>query len=502
MEYLLGHSNETDGPRANWCSNEKTAYEAAVGCSMVGQRALVTMKHVGLNVAADPFMNSPLMDIQGGLVLAVADDPGQHSSQNEQDSRFYADFAKIICLEPRNQQEAYEMTKEAFELSERFRIPVMLKLVTRLSHSRAVVTRGKKREENKMQKFKNKTGWITLPGISRKAWAHILEQQEEFLEYTEGSEYNPLVINGDLKEYGVVTTGLARNYYEENLEELAVKPSHLHISAYPIPEEKVKKLAEAVDRVVVIEEGYPLVERLLRGILPGEKVINGKMDAVVPPTGELDPDNIRPALGLAASEGLSMMAGNLPGRPPQLCKGCPHEDSFNALNDVLADFNESIVTSDIGCYTLGYLPPYNAIETALCMGASITMARGAADAGFHPVVAVIGDSTFMHSGLTGLVDAVSRNVNMTVMILDNSTTAMTGGQDTIVSSSGLKQAVLGLGVDPDHVKEFIPLSKNRKENVEIIRKEIDYNGISVIIPIRECIQTLKKKKGTKKEVNK
>jgi indolepyruvate ferredoxin oxidoreductase alpha subunit len=494
MEYLQRVASKSGDFIAQWCSNEKTAYEAAVGVSLVGRRVLVSMKHVGLNVAADPFINSALLAIHGGLVLAVADDPGMHSSQNEQDSRFYADFARIICLEPRSQSEAYEMTREAFELSERFHIPIMVRLTTRIAHSRAVVQAGERRRQNPLNKSTERAGWMLLPATARRLWAQLLSMQGQFLEWAENTPYNTLELNEEFSEFGVVTAGLGWNYYMENREELPVNPSHLHISAYPLPVQKIRRLAQRVKKIVVIEEGFSVVERALLGVLPNSVEISGKEDGALPRTGELTPDNVRGILGLRPKQGVGGIGGELPPRPPQLCAGCPHRDSYDALNLAVAGFEGKLVTSDIGCYTLGYLPPYQAIETCLCMGASVGMAKGAAQAGFHPVVAVIGDSTFLHSGITPLVDAVASGANMTLLILDNSTTAMTGGQQTILSSSRLEKLVHGIGVDPDHIKLIAPLRKHTQENAEIIRREMDHHGVSVIIALRDCIQTLKQKK--------
>jgi indolepyruvate ferredoxin oxidoreductase alpha subunit len=494
MEYLQAAAPRYGDFIAEWCSNEKTAYEAAVGVSLVGRRALVSMKHVGLNVAADPFINSALLAIHGGLVLAVADDPGMHSSQNEQDSRFYADFARIICLEPRTQEEAYRMTREAFDLSERFHIPVMVRLTTRIAHSRAVVQTGERRAQNPVDKSKEQAGWMLLPATARKLWAQLLGKQGEFLEYAESSPYNSLELNQEFEDFGVITAGLGWNYYMENRDELPVRPSHLHISVYPLPVNKIRRLAEMVRRIVVIEEGFSFVERALLGVLPQSVTISGREDGSLPRTGELTPDNVRGILGLDPIQGIDASGVDIPGRPPQLCAGCPHRDSYDALNQALAGFQVKLVASDIGCYTLGFLPPYRAIETCLCMGASVGMARGAAEAGFHPAVAVIGDSTFLHSGITPLVDAVASGADMTLIILDNSTTAMTGGQRTILTSSRLEKLVHGLGVDPDHIKLIVPLKKHTEENARVIRREIEHRGVSVIIALRDCIQTLKEKK--------
>ncbi|RLD16150.1 indolepyruvate ferredoxin oxidoreductase [candidate division KSB1 bacterium] len=498
-EFLIRYSQKNQKPVAQWCANEKTAYEAALGVSFSGRRALVSMKHVGLNVAADPFMNSAIVNIHGGLVLVVADDPGMHSSQNEQDSRYYADFARIMCLEPTNQQEAYEMAKEAFELSERFHIPVMIRLVTRLAHSRAVVHVDGQREENPLQKVPDPNSWILLPSNAKKQWHQLLETQKDLERHSEESKHNPLELNPNFTDYGIITTGLGRNYYLENLPEIEPKPSHLHISEYPIPVEKVRTLAAHVKKLIIIEEGYPFVERFIRGILPLPIEIAGKVTGEIPAEGELTPDNIRPALGLKVREHKGVVHFNLPNRPPQLCPGCPHADTFMSLKKAMAEFQETMVTSDIGCYTLGALPPYNAIESTVNMGASVGMAKGAADAGFYPVVAVIGDSTFLHSGVTPLMDAVAHNTNMTLIILDNETVGMTGGQPTILPYSKLKDVVLGIGVDPAHVHVVTTHRKFIDQNAQIILDEVKYNGLSVVIAVRECVETAKRHKKEQKK---
>ena len=486
-------TKKNSGPFASWSSNEKTALEEALGTSFAGKRALVTMKHVGLNVAADAFMNGALLDIKGGLVLVVADDPGMHSSQNEQDTRYYADFAKVLCLEPVNQQQAYNMTREAFDLSEKFHVPVILRLVTRLSHSRASITTSAPREENSLKKAQNKMDWMLLPANARRRWDSLLTRQDEMLAYTESTASNPLILNEKNTSRAVITTGLGYNYYMENAGELEDKPSHLHIGAYPIPVGKVRKLAEQVDEIVLLEEGYPFVERFLRGILPLSISLKGKMDQSVPRQGELNPDNVRPALGLADRSG-SASSTDLPGRPPQLCKGCPHDDTYRVIKEVQAELEDSTVTSDIGCYALGALPPLSVPETIICMGASITAAKGASEAGLNNVMAVIGDSTFLHSGLTGLVDCVACDTDVTIIIVDNETTAMTGGQTTILPSSRLEGVVRGIGVDESHILTIPAHRKFHEENKEKLRKELAYKGVSVIIAVRECIETARKAK--------
>jgi indolepyruvate ferredoxin oxidoreductase, alpha subunit len=494
LEYLIRHQREHGGPHATWCTNEKTAYEEALGVSFAGRRAMTSMKHVGLNVAADPFMNSAIVSINGGLVVVVADDPGMHSSQNEQDTRYYADFARIICLEPANQQEAYDMTRDGFDLSERFEIPVLVRLVTRLAHSRAVVRVRNPRSENAVRKAPVPASWILLPSNARRQWRSLLERQPHFLEWSEDGAYNHMRLNDDRRDLGVITTGIARNYYLENLDELGYQPSHLHIGAYPVPVEMVRRLLGHVGRALVLEEGYPYVERMLRGIVPPDVEILGKESGALPPDGELTPDIVRRAFGLRERRGQEIPGLSLPNRPPQLCAGCPHADSFDAIKQALASFEAPVVTSDIGCYTLGALPPYNAVESCVCMGASVGMAKGAADAGLKPAIALIGDSTFLHSGVTPLMDAVAADTDMTLIILDNETTGMTGGQPTILPPSRIEKLVLGLGVDRAHCHVITAHHRDTEKNGEIIRKEVEHPGLSVIIAVRECIETLKTKK--------
>ncbi len=497
LEYLIRYEARHGKPHAAWCANEKTAYESALGVSLAGCRALVAMKHVGLNVAADPFVNSALVAIRGGIVLAVADDPGMHSSQNEQDSRFYADFARVICFEPADQQEAYEMTRMAFDRSERFEIPVMVRLVTRLAHSRTVVHTSEPIPAKVPSKSPDiASGWVLMPHIARRRWHGLLLRQKDIQACVASSPYNTLKLNHERRELGVITTGIARNYYVENLEDLGFEPSHLHVGVYPTPVEKVRQLAAHVKRIVIFEEGFPYLERQLRGIIPPSVEIQGKESGQVPAEGELNPDLVRRALGLADRPGVSIPGIALAGRPPQFCAGCPHADTLKTLKLALAGYREPIVTSDIGCYTLGALPPHSAVETCVCMGASVGMAKGAAEAGLHPVVAVIGDSTFLHSGVTPLMDAKSAHANMTLIIADNGTVAMTGTQPTVLPQPQLEQVVLGVGVDPGHFHVLSAHPKQTDRNAEILKKEIEHRDLSVIIFRRECLEAVKdSKKG-------
>ena len=503
LEFILQDERDARGsgrvsPHAAWCANEKTAYEAALGMSIAGRRSLVAMKHVGLNVAADPFVNSALVAIDGGLVVAVADDPGMHSSQNEQDSRVLADFARIICLEPRDQQQAYDMTREAFDLSERFGIPVLVRLVTRLAHSRASVHLEEPRPQRPAAKKENcAADWILLPSNARRRWRELLDRQRSFLDYSERTPHNELRLRG--REIGVITAGIAGNYYSENLPDVAGDPSWLHIGAYPIPVDHVRRLAAHVRRLLILEDGYPFVERALRSVLTPAIDVGGRESGALPLDGELTPDIVRRALGLPERDH-QISPIRVPDRPPQLCAGCPHTATFEALHGALETFAPGIVTSDIGCYTLAALPPLRAVESCVCMGASIGMARGASEAGVRPAVAVIGDSTFLHSGVTALMDAIAADADMTVIIADNEVVAMTGAQPTLLPSPRLQAIVLGLGVDPSHCHVIDPHPRRTSENAATIRRELEHRGLSVIIAARPCIEAARARKTAAKHM--
>ncbi|MFA6504497.1 MAG: thiamine pyrophosphate-dependent enzyme [Treponemataceae bacterium] len=495
MERLIAEY-EKGGPLAAWSTNEKTAMEAALGVSFAGRRSMVTMKHVGLNVAADPFINGALLGIKGGLVIAVADDPGMHSSQDEQDSRFYAAFAMVPCLEPRNQQEAYEMTREAFDLSERFAVPVLLRLTTRLSHARAGVSVSAPKTQNPVSKATDKTAWMLLPAYARKRYELLIAKQTDFAAWSLSHPSNKLEMKGRDTDFAVITSGLGGNYYEENLADFVAfrggkQPSRLHIGAYPAPVESIRKLCARAKRVLLIEEGMPVLEEKLRGFLPQALIVNGKLDGTLPRAGELDPDNVRKALGLAPRAVLSVELPKLPGRPPQLCQGCPHGDSYEIIKQATAGKVSVAITADIGCYALGALPPYGVPETIVCMGASVNMAKGASDAGIECVIGVIGDSTFLHSGMTPLIDAVKANTPMTLVILDNSIVAMTGCQDTMLPSARLVPLLEGIGVNPQHIVVLEAMKKNFDVNLAAFKKEIEYRGLSVVVFRRECLEAFK-----------
>ncbi len=474
---------------SRWVTNEKTAMEQALGMSFMGKRALVCMKHVGLNVCADPFVNSGITGTNGGLVVLVADDPSMHSSQDEQDSRFYAKFAMIPCFEPSSQQEAYDMVQEAFDYSEKVKLPVMLRITTRMAHSRAVVNlKDTPREENEMNYSASADDWVLLPARARKRNDIVVKQQASLEEDAVNSKFNRYIDAAD-HSLGIIASGIAFNYLNECYPMGCPYPV-VKISQYPIPKKLIRRLTAECGTVMIIEEGQPVIEDVLRGIVPGTITIKGKYTDELPRTGELTPDALKRALGLPINEGYAACE-NLAPRPPQLCNGCGHRDVYDALNEVLNDYENSRVFGDIGCYTLGALPPYRAIHSCVDMGASIGMAKGAADAGQWPAVAVIGDSTFTHSGMTNLLDAINENSNITVVISDNLTTGMTGGQDS-AGTNKFEAIVKGLGLPEEHLHVVVPLKKNMPEITRIIKEEIEYRGVSVIIPRRECVQTLQR----------
>ncbi|MCF0203024.1 MAG: indolepyruvate ferredoxin oxidoreductase [Bacteroidaceae bacterium] len=498
------------GIHSRWSTNEKTAMEAALGMSYMGKRAMVCMKHVGLNVCMDPFVNSGMTGVNGGVVVLVADDPSMHSSQDEQDSRFLGSFAMIPMLEPSTQQEAYDMMAYAFDLSEKEKTPVLMRVVTRMAHSRAVVEVAEEaRKENELNYKSEAKDWVLLPGNARRKNALLCEKQKDFEEESATANWNKMEEVG--ASLGIICSGIAYNYVSELFAaspELKKNVCILKISQYPLPKKTISALCDKCEKILVAEDGQPFIEEKMRGILPQDKwTIYGRMTGHLPRTGELTPDSVAKAIGRCLAEITGVQFEEyaptavpeiVAPRPPALCQGCGHRSVYEALNLVLKEYDNARVFGDIGCYTLGFLPPFCTLSSCVDMGASITMAKGASDAGQHPAVAIIGDSTFTHSGMTGLLDAINENANITVVISDNLTTAMTGGQD----SAGLNKyeaICIGLGADPAHVRVVVPLPKNMDEITQVIREEIDYNGVSIIIPRRECLQTLARHLKEKKK---
>ncbi len=470
-----------------WCTNEKTAMEAALGMSYAGCRSIVCMKHVGLNVAADAFVNSAMTGVNGGLIVIVADDPSMHSSQNEQDSRFYGKFAMMPILEPSSQQEAYDMMAYGFAISEAQKLPVLMRVVTRLAHSRAAVAvTDKPTEVVKLEVANERASWVLLPANARRRNDSLIQKQPTLQALSATSPYVTYTKAESEKPVGILACGIGYNYVmEAAAQDKAFNV--LKITQYPLPADLILQLAKDSGELLVVEDGQPFVEEQVKALLSADTVVKGRQTGALPRAGELTPDNVAAAMGYASLRQFEA-AENVVARPPALCQGCGHRDVYNALNQVVAEYPNARVFADIGCYTLGALPPFRAIDSCVDMGASITMAKGAADAGLFPAVAVIGDSTFTHSGMTGLLDAVNDKANITVIISDNLTTGMTGGQD----SAGIykyEAICKSLGVEPEHVRVVVPLPKNMPEITSILKEEIEYNGVSVVIPRRECIQT-------------
>ena len=482
------------GVHSRWSTNEKTAMEEALGMSFMGKRALVCMKHVGMNVCADAFVNSGMTGVNGGIVVLAADDPSMHSSQDEQDSRFYGKFAMVPTFEPSSHQEAYDMMDAAFCFSEQQKLPVLMRVTTRMAHSRAVVeVKSEARPENELNYNAVAANWVLLPANARRRNDHVTAQQAELEEAAAGSTYN-IYIEGQDRSLGIVASGIAFNYVMECFPNGCPYPV-LKISQYPLPKKLVRRMLGECTRVLIVEEGQPFIEDMVRGVAEMPNV-SGRLDGTLPRTGELNPDVVKKALGMEAGQCFDPCADVVP-RPPALCQGCGHRDVYAALNEVLREYKEPRVFGDIGCYTLGFLPPFRAIHSCVDMGASITMAKGAADAGQWPAVAVIGDSTFTHSGMTGLLDAINENADITVIISDNLTTGMTGGQDS-AGTNKFEAICRGLGLSDEHLKVVVPLPKNMPEITQIIRDELNYHGTSVIIPRRECMQTLQRHLKQKK----
>ncbi len=478
----------SDGERAvyvEWSSNEKVALDVGLGASMAGARALVTMKHVGLNVAADTFMTAAYTGVRGGLVVVSADDPGMHSSQNEQDNRLYARFAGVPLLEPSDSEECRAFTAFAFELSERFDVPVLLRTTTRIAHTRGIVHSGTRSVPTRRVFEHEPAKFVMLPGNARARHRAVIARAEALAAYADECPLNRLEIRD--RAVGVVTSGIAYHYVREALPDASV----LRVGfGNPAPLRLARELAEAVKRVIVVEELEPFLEDQLKaaGI-----VCDGK--AYVPREGELSTDIVRESLVrmgiLRQRSGPAVSAPpSVAGRPPVLCPGCPHVAPFLALRDMGA-----VVMGDIGCYTLAATPPLAAMDSCIAMGSSIGMAIGAARAGGTgaPVVAVIGDSTFMHAGLPALADAVYNGTRLTVVVLDNGTTAMTGGQPhpaagaTIRGEDGgsidLAAVCRALGAAVTVVDPY-----DLAATAQALRRAVEASGVSVIITDRPCVE--------------
>lgn len=480
-----------EGRVARWASNEKVAYDLALGTSYAGHRTLVTMKHVGLNVAMDAYANSALTGVRGGLVLLVADDPGMHSSQNEQDSRRLAEFAWLPCLEPSTVQECYDFTWRAFELSEALQVPVMVRLVTRLAHCRAALIRREILAPTGLGLAPKDTiqNWVLIPSNARRRYLDLLAKQPRLV--SELSSLNRFVPGEGRR--GVAVSGMGRAYFDQLALEhpgLAALP-RLEVAAYPMDPQIETAFLSQVDEVFVFEEDYPVLEERLG--LRETAQVHGRLDGTVPRTGELTPRQLKNALGLIAAEGKDAITLDLPIRAPRFCDGCGHVDAYEAMQEALANLGvpDARVFGDIGCYTLAAQEPMGAIHAVVEMGASISMAVGAALAGQTPSVAVIGDSTFGHSGLPALLTAADSGVNVTIVILDNRVVGMTGQQPSQALDQ-VERMVLGMGIPQSQLQMLTPLPKQHEANVKAMEQALQHPGPSVVIFRRECIQSIRR----------
>ncbi len=470
---------------SQWSPNEKVAYEVGIGASLGGARTLVCMKHVGVNVAADPFMTHAYTGVNGGFVLVTADDPEMHSSQNEQDNRFYARFANVPLLEPSDSQEARDMTMAAFQISEEYDTPVILRVTTRISHSKGVVAVGDRKPGPEKTFEKDPPKYVMVPSNAQRRHVVVRERLGKLRRFAEGTQFNVVEENGS--KIGIITGGVAYQYAKEVLPDV----DYLKLGfSYPLPIEKIREFVDSHDKVLVVEELEPFYEDQIRaaGILIEGKKYFGHL-------GELSPYRVAEGLkaaGVIDTVAVSKIAPveNMFPRPPVLCPGCPHRGAFMALRKL-----KVAVTGDIGCYTLGFTKPLSAMDTCICMGASIGTAIGMEKVHGYAkgAVAIIGDSTFLHSGVTGLMDAVYNNSNVTVMIVDNSATAMTGGQQhpaTGLTLMGEKAGQIDIGklVQALGVKNYRAVDPYNYEQVlNTIKEEMANEGPSVIHTQRPCV---------------
>ncbi len=476
---VLENLTTLENAKAQWAPNEKVALEVGIGVSYGGGRALVTMKHVGLNVAADPLFTVSYTGVSGGLVILVADDPGMHSSQNEQDSRHYARASKIPMLEPSDSQEAYDYTLLAFELSEKFDTPVLLRTTTRLSHGKSTVKfLADIKNNNIKSKINDPMKYVMVPANAKRRHQIVEERTIKLQEYFDQSDLTRIEYRD--KSIGIITSGISYQYVRDAVPDASI----LKLGAvWPLPINRIKEFASNIDKIFVVEELDPFIEEHLK--VAGISCIGKER---FPICGEFTPTVV--AIGMGLANPVESQRTSLPIRPPSMCPGCPHRGVFRTLKRM-----QLTVSGDIGCYTLGVMPPLMALDSCVCMGASIGIAHGMEIAGVDPstIVAVIGDSTFLHSGITGLLDMVYNGSKGTLIILDNGTTAMTGRQDhpgtgkslsgesaphvnllTLVQSLGVIDAVV---IDPYD----IPLVEKS------LNHALKFSGPSVIITNRPCM---------------
>ena len=486
-----------------YSTNEKVALEVAAAAANSGLRTFCMMKHVGLNVAADPLMTLSYVGVTGGMVILSADDPAMFSSQNEQDNRYYAKFGNLPMLEPSSVPEAKEMMRYAFDLSEKLNQPVLLRTTTRINHSNAFVTFGDvKPRQIKGEFIREPSRCVTVPAVSRQLHVKLLEKMEKAKDICETSIYNPVQGSG---KFGIIANGVSFHYALDAVKDLGVvedtKILQLGFSN-PMPEKLIKNFLKDCEKVLVIEEGEAFMEEAVKAFAQEEKSmipINGKSEILFSRLSEYDPAMVRGKIaayfGFPYTPKEKLSSDNVPQipmRPPNLCSGCSHRATFYEVKQAGADM-DIICPTDIGCYTLGFLPPLNMGDFVICMGSSVSTSCGFGQATDQKVVSFIGDSTFFHSGITGLVNAVFNKHNFTLVILENGITAMTGHQPHPgvdmerfgldgFNSVNIEKLVRALGVE--HVSVIKPFKV--KKSIETIREALEYKGVSVILSQEPC----------------
>ncbi len=470
--------------KSEWSVNEKVAMEVAGGAAIAGAKALVAQKHVGLNVAADPFFSLAYAGVTGALVVVTADDPGMHSSQNEQDNRHFARAAKVPLLEPTDSQEALEMTKIAFEMSHNFDTLVLLRTTTRISHGRGVVMISERDESPMVPYVKDFRKFVLMPSNSRPIHSKVEQRLIDLKEYAENFKFNTIEINDP--SIGIITSGISYQYAKE----VFPNASYLKLGmSFPFPKNLVKNFIDKVDKILIIEEGDDFLEGYVRQICHTKEIV-GK--DVLPFEGEMLPEVLRKYILNEVTERIEIDKSIIPSRPPVLCSGCPHIGIFEAIRK-----QKLTVNGDIGCSTLAALPPWNALDTCICMGASISAQSGFVNAGIDPnkSISVIGDSTFLHSGVTSLMDMVYNQRNATVVILDNRITGMTGQQENPASGytlSGEKVQEMDLEAICKAIGvKWVQNVDNYdiKATAKALRAARKFEGVSVLITTQPCVLT-------------
>jgi len=509
--YLI--SQETD-LYFEYSVNEKVALETAAAASTCGLRTMCSMKHVGLNVASDALMTLAYVGVKGGMVIVSADDPSMHSSQNEQDNRFYARFAGIPMLEPANSQEALDMARAAFTLSESYGIPVLLRTTTRINHSRSVVEVGALQDSKVKGSFiKDPLNLVPVPMVARRLHIELLEKLKKLRLEADSSTFNRVEGQGT---WGVVTSGVSYNYVMDAIREfnIADQVQVLKLGmTYPFPQALCLDFIRKVEKVLVVEELEPFLEDMIKVAAQEQGLavtIKGKGEELLPPYFEFDPVLVKSAVAQFFQVDYKppkvQITSDLPQRPPNLCAGCPHRASYYAVRQALGE-GSAVFPSDIGCYTLGLLPPLAAADYLLCMGSSVSSAGGFSKVQDQPVVAFVGDSTFFHSGVTGLINAVHNDHNFTLVILDNGTTAMTGQQPhpgVELTAEGrhppkvdIKTLVRGCGVDRIVVVNPLQVDKTIAAIKEVME---DKTGVKVVISKSPCPLFERRVTGKKQKV--